>query len=267
MLGQRYADVRIRRLMVGTAFGCTLIALGGSAATDSKGLEIAQKVDKANSGFEGENSEVEMILINAYGDKTVRRMINVIYEVGDDGDKSRIEFLWPADVKGTRMLTWSHKTDDDDQWLYLPAIKRVKRISSRNKSGSFMGSEFSYEDLGSQEVEKFEHTYVGEEEIDGRQVWKTSRKPTDARSGYSKQVVWTDKGYMNPVKIEYYDRKGELLKTSVFNDYKKVDGLWRVGSIDVLNHQTKKRSTLTWKTRELKVDLDEDEFDSDELDS
>ncbi|MEM6731709.1 MAG: outer membrane lipoprotein-sorting protein [Myxococcota bacterium] len=255
---------------LGAAATALLVATvgGGSALADAKkGLEIAKKVDAANAGFEGERSEIEMVLVNAYGDKTVRRMTNVIFEMDEDGDKSRIEFQWPADVKGTRMLTWSHKSDDDDQWMFLPAIKRVKRISSRNKSGSFMGSEFSYEDLGSQEVEKFKHTYVKDEKVNGRDCWVTERVPTDPRSGYSKQIVWNDKGYMNAVKIEYYDRKGELLKTGKFTGYKKVSGLWRAAAIEMTNHQTKKSSTLTWKERTLKVELDEDEFDSDELDS
>ncbi|MEL6546224.1 MAG: outer membrane lipoprotein-sorting protein [Myxococcota bacterium] len=254
-------------MLKNVAVVASVVLLGASSAwADAKGLEIAKKVDKANEGFAGERSEMEMILINAYGDTTTRKMTNVIFEMDGDGDKSKIEFLWPADVKGTRMLTWSHKSDDDDQWLYLPAIKRVKRISSRNKSGSFMGSEFSYEDLGSQEVEKFSHTFVREEKLDGRDCWVNERVPTDARSGYSKQLVWIDKGYMNAAKIEYYDRKGELLKTGTFKDYEKVAGFWRVGEIEMVNHQTKKKSSLAWKKRELKVALEEDNFDSDELD-
>ena len=150
---------------------------------------------------------------------------------------------------------------------FLPAIKRVKRISSNNKSGSFMGSEFSYEDLASQEVEKFTHTFLEEVTENGRKMWKMKRVPVDKRSGYSKQIAWVDQGYMNPVKIEYYDRKEELLKTATFSRYKKHKELWRAGLIEVINHQTKKASRLVWKNRKLGVNLDEDSFDSDELDS
>lgn len=234
-------------------------------ADQAKGLEIARKVDKANEGFEGESSTMEMVLINAHGDKTTRKMRSIVTETDNDGDKSRIEFQWPADVKGTRMLTWTHKKGNDDQWLYLPALKRVKRITSRNKSGSFMGSEFAYEDLGSQEVEKFKHDFLGDAKIDGRDCWKMQRIPVDKKSGYSKQVLWIDKGYMNAVKIEYYDRKGELLKTAEFKGFKKYGKYWRVGRIEMLNHQTRKRSILDWKERKLGVDIDEDDFDSDEL--
>lgn len=248
------------------AFLAMACLLPATANADAKGLEIAKKVDEANEGFGGEVSEMEMVLINAYGDRTTRRMTSTVLEVLGDGDKSKIEFLWPADVKGTRMLTWAHKRDDDDQWLYLPAIKRTKRISSSNKSGSFMGSEFSYEDLGSQEVEKFTHTFLEDTTLGDREVWKMKRVPADARSGYARQLLWIDKQYMNPLKIEYYDRKNELLKTSALSGYERFDRLWRVGKIAMVNHQTKKRSELVWKSRSLHVELDEDDFDSDGLD-
>ena len=134
----------------------TTMVLSGTALADAKkaGLEIALKNDVANQGFKSESSVMEMKLINAYGDVTTRRMLSQVLEGTNEGDLSLATFEWPADVKGTKMLTHTMKSTDDKQWLYLPAIKRVKRISSRNKSGSFMGSEFSYEDLGSQEVEK-----------------------------------------------------------------------------------------------------------------
>jgi hypothetical protein len=92
------------------------------------------------------------VLVNAHGDRTTRKLRSSQIEVAGDGDRSRIEFEWPADVKGTRMLTWTHRKGNDDQWLFLPAINRVKRVSSGNRSGAFMGSEFAYEDLGSQHV-------------------------------------------------------------------------------------------------------------------
>ena len=208
---------------------------------------------------------MEMILINAHGEKTTRKMTSVVTETKSDGDKSKIEFLLPADVKGTRMLTWTHKKENDDQWLFLPALNRVKRITSRNKSGSFMGSEFSYEDLGSQEVEKFTYEFVADEKIANRDTWKMIRIPTDKKSGYSKQHIWIDKGYMAAVKIDYFDRKGKLLKKALFSDYKKYGKFWRAGKIHMDNIQTRKKSELTWSNRKLGTAFDDDQFDSDEL--
>ncbi len=243
--------------------GLSLPAYG--ASPEQRGLELAKKIDKANEGFESEASQVQMDLIDPYGDRIRRTMIIQIIEGDGDGDKSRVEFLTPPDVNGTKLLTWTHKTGDDDQWLYLPAIKRIKRISSRNKSGPFMGSEFSYEDMTSPEVEKYTYRFIEDTELDGRRCWKYERYPVDKRSGYRRQVVWTDKEYMGALKVEYYDRKNELLKTGVFKGYKKYGNQWRAGAVDMLNHQTKKRSILTWTDREIGADLDADDFESDAL--
>ena len=236
-----------------------------SWSSPEKGLEIMKKSDKANEGFLGESSEMHMTLINAHGDKVERKMKSKVKETKADGDKSIITFLWPADVKGTKMLTWTHKNSNDDQWLYLPALKRVKRITSRNKTGSFMGSEFSYEDLGSQEVEKYTYNYVKDSKTKGRKVWIIERVSTDKNSGYSKQVVYLDKEYQNALKIEYFDRKGELLKVADFSDWKKLGKFWRSHKIDMKNKQTKKSSILEWKNRKLNEKFNDREFNKNKL--
>lgn len=242
-----------------------LLPVAHATSPEQQGLEIAKKVDAWNDGYQGESSTMEMVLVNAHGDRTTRKMRSWQIEKEGDGDRSRIEFDWPADVKGTRMLTWSHRRSNDDQWLFLPAINRVKRISSNNKSGSFMGSEFAYEDLGSQEVEKYKHRYLGDETLDGRKTWKLERVPVDEESGYSKHVAWIDQQYMQPLEIEYFDRKGELLKTATFSGYAKFGKWYRPASIVMVNHQTKKESHLTWRERKVGLELREKEFDSDEL--
>jgi len=250
-------------VLAGLLLGLSSMAIASSP--EQKGLELSKKADAANDGYKGETSVMEMVLVNAHGDRTSRKLRSEQIEVSGDGDRSRIEFEWPADVKGTRMLTWTHKTANDDQWLFLPAINRVKRISSGNKSGSFMGSEFAYEDLGSQEVEKYKHKYLADDTLDGRKVWKLERVPVDSESGYSKLVTYLDQEYLNPLKIEYFDRKGELLKTAKFTNYKKHGKYWRAGGISMVNHQTKKESHLTWSERKVGVELRDKQFDSDEL--
>ena len=111
------------------------------------------------------------------------------------------------------MLTFSHKAGDDDQWLYLPAVTRVKRIASANKSGSFMGSEFAYEDIGSQDVEKFTNKYLREETYEGMPCLVMERYPISPYSGYKRELFWIDKAEYRPFKIDYHDRKDSLLKT------------------------------------------------------
>ncbi len=254
------------RVFLSIVLGICLGSVGGAEARDAKkGLEIAKQVDKFNEGFKGENSTMKMKLINAHGQESNREMTSIVKEIKNDGDKSKIEFQKPRDVKGTRMLTWSHRKKDDDQWLYLPALKKIKRITSRNKSGSFMGSEFSFEDLGSQEVDKYKHFFLAEEKLGERVTWKSERIPVDKKSAYSKQIVWVDKEYKAAAKVDYYDRKGTLMKTAVFSDWKKYGKWWRANKIDMKNHLTRKGSVLIWSNRKLGVDQDDDDFDSDEL--
>jgi hypothetical protein len=228
-------------------------------------LEIANKADKVTDGFESSIAKTEMTLINANGQKSVRDLLMKTLE-GEKGDKTLSTFLSPADVKGTKVLGWEHIDRDDDQWLYLPALKRVKRIASRNKSGSFMGSEFSYEDIGNQNPGKY--NFSGEPEVvmlDGLECYKGERIPKDKNSGYTKQITWVDTKDFLIRKIDYYDRKGELLKTATFSGYKKIDGVWRVGKIDMKNHQNDKETILIWKEDKIKAGLRDRDFDKREL--
>ncbi|MGC6418449.1 MAG: outer membrane lipoprotein-sorting protein [Bradymonadia bacterium] len=256
----------MRKTIVVLALGA-LFGNAWSETTDpaAKGLAIAKAADQFNAGFLGESSNMEMVLINAHGDTMTRKMESRVLEGSDDGDKSIITFIWPADVKGTRMLTWSHKVGRDDQWLYLPTLKRVKRISSRNKSGAFMGSEFAYEDLGSQEVEKYTHKWLKDEVVSGRAHQILERIPVDKKSGYSKQIVWLDREYQQATKIDYFDRKGELLKTFTFGGYAQFGKFWRPATIEAVNHQTRKKSRLTWNDRKVGAKQDSTQFTKDSL--
>jgi len=223
-------------------------------------IEIAEKSDKVTDGFESSISQTEMILINASGQKSVRELEMKTLE-GENGDKTISTFLTPADVKGTKTLTHEHLNRDDDQWLYLPALKRVKRIASRNKSGSFMGSEFSYEDIGNQNYKKYTYdNKIEEVDLNGVKCYKGFRIPKDKNSGYTKQVSWVEKDTFLLQKIEYYDRKSELLKTAIFSDYKQIDGVWRVGKIEMKNHQNDKSTILIWKDDKIHAGLTAKEF-------
>ncbi len=133
--------------------------------------------------------------------------------MSDDGDKSLFVFDEPRDVQGTAFLIHAHREDADDQWLYLPALKRVKRISSANRSGSFMGSEFAYEDMTAQEVEKFTYRYLRDEPCGDSTCTVTERFPVDKKSSYRRQLVWRDQDERRIRKVEYYDRKDAHLKT------------------------------------------------------
>ena len=242
-------------------FGQSFSLAYGSSKT--RGWEIAKKLQAANQGFKGESAIMELILIDAHGTRILRKMESRVLEKKDDGDRSLLVFLNPQDVKGTKLLTWIHNKKDDDQWLYLPSLRRVKRISSRNKSSSFMGSEFSYEDLGSQKIEKYTYYLEGEKLLNGEKIWILKRI-SKRKSGYTKQIMHISKKYMNPIKVEYFDRKDMLLKTAIFSGHKQfsVGGkqMYRARSVHMKNIQTGKESIFNWLSRRLGIEHKKSSF-------
>ena len=167
----------------------------------------------------------------------------------------------PRDIKGTGLLSHTKILEPDDQWLYLPALKRVKRISSANKSGPFVGSEFAYEDLLAQEVEKYDYKYLKDEKVNDLDCYSVERIPLYKNSGYTKQVVWWDKAEYRVQKVDFYDRKGSLLKTLTYKGYKKyAEKFWRPDAMTMVNHQNGKRTDLAFSNWELNAGLTESAF-------
>ncbi len=246
---------------------CSMLPLAGNAMTpEEQGLEIAKEVDRRDTGFHDFKATMTMLLRNKHGEESLRHMRTKALEVEDDGDKTLITFDRPRDIKGTALLSYSHKAGADDQWLYLPALKRVKRIASRNKSGPFMGSEFAYEDLSSQEVEKYTYKYIRDEQFNNKNALVQERYPVDPNSGYTRQVVWVDKAEYIPLKIEFYDRKKALLKTLEFKDYKQyLDRYWRASEMFMQNHQTGKSTLLTWEDYKFRAGLKSSNFGKNSL--
>jgi len=233
---------------------------------EEKGLAIAIEGDKRNLGWQDSTADMTMTLRNKQGQESLRVLRVKSLEVPDDGDKSMTIFDEPKDVRGTALLTFSHKTDADDQWLYLPALKRVKRIASRNKSGPFMGSEFAFEDLSSQEVEKYTYKHLRDEACADMQCFVVERIPTDKYSGYTKQIAWIDQAEYRVIKIEFYDRKKTLLKTLDFEGYQQYLGqYWRPDLMKMQNHQTGKSTDLAWSNYVFKSGLDDGDFTKNSL--
>ncbi len=237
------------------------------ATPEQRGLEIATEAERRDSGFHDSTASMKMLLRNKQGQESTRDIRVRTLEQEDDGDKSLTIFDQPADVKGTAFLSFTHKTGPDDQWLYLPALKRVKRISSRNKSGPFMGSEFAYEDISSQELEKYAYKYLRDEVFQGMDCFVIERDPVDEHSGYTRQEVWIDKAEYRPQQIVYYDRKNAKLKTLVFSDYRHyLDRYWRAHVMEMVNHQTGKSTRLTWSDYRFQTGLTERDFNRNNLD-
>ena len=207
-----------------------------------------------------------MILRNKRGDESRRKLRVKTLEKQGDGDMSLTIFDTPRDQKGTALLTHTHKDRSDDQWLYLPALKRVKKIASKNKSGPFVGSEFAFEDMSAQEVEKYKYKWLRDETLEGQECFVIERYPVDKNSGYTRHVAWIDKAEYRTIQVEFYDRKKSLLKTLKMTEYAKFkDKFWQPLNLSMQNHQTGKSTELLMSNVSYQTGLKESDFSKNSL--
>ena len=225
------------------------------------GLQIATESRQNQYGYGNYTASLTMILRNKQGKETSRKVRLKVLEVEGDGDRSLFVFDEPRDVKGTAFLVYAHKFESDEQWLYLPALKRVKRISSSKQSGSFMGSEFAYEDLGAVEVEKYTYKFLRDEPCGDLQCAVLERVPVSDDSGYSRHLVWYDREELRVQQVQYFDRRNAHLKTMTLENYEKyLENYWQASKIMMVNHLTGKSTDMLWSDLEFKTDLDESDF-------
>lgn len=230
---------------------------------EEKGYELSARSDRSDRGFTDSEVKLQMVLRNKAGKETQRSLLLKTLEVPDEktGDKSLIVFNSPADINGTALLSHAKILEPDNQWLFLPALKRTKRISSVNKSGPFVGSEFAFEDFTALELKKYEYKYLRSEEFSGLPCDVVERYPRYEHSGYTRQVSWIDRKVYQVRKVEFYDRKGELLKTLLLEDYKPyASGYWRAHKLSMANHQTGKSTDLLYGEYSFKNGLSENDF-------
>ena len=239
--------------------------LASATFAQDKGIAIAMKVEAADNGWKSSSNKMTMTLTNRHGQKKTRQMHGYSMEVENDGDKSMTIFDTPPDVKGTASMTFTHKSGDDDQWLYLPAIQRVKRISSSSKSGPFMGSEFAFEDLSSQEMEKYSWKYIKDEKKNNVDCHVLERVPKDVKSGYKRHIVWVNKSNYRVEVVDYYDRKNSLLKTLTFSKFHQFGKFWRAGVLEMVNHQNNKRTKLEFTEVKFDIGLTDEDFSQNSL--
>ena len=210
---------------IGAAALLLLTAAAGTWAQMS-GQEIMENVYYRPTGRDVQ-SELTMTLINSRGDQRERQIKQFIKDFGDE-EKKIMFFLSPADVRDTSFMNWSFDQEgrDDDQWIYLPALKRVKRISSDSKSDYFMGSDFTYDDLGDRHPSKDDHRLLREEPLNGESCYVVESVPKDPDYMYSKTVSWIVKDKWIGLKREFYDEDGDLLKVLTVKSYDEIDGYW-----------------------------------------
>ncbi len=240
-----------------------------SGSAEQQGLAIAQELALRNAGYKDFAGKVDMVLRDRGGSEAKRSFSVKILEKpeADAGDWSLVVFDAPADVKGTAVLSHPKRGADDDQWLYLPSARRVKRIAAANRTGSFAGSEFSFEDLAASDASKFEWKLLGQSACGALRCFDVQATAKEAASGYARRILHIDVTELRVQAVEYFDRKNSLLKTLTYGDFTKLGNrYWRARSWSMQNAQTGKSTVIKFATMALGNGLTSGDFSPSKLD-
>ena len=237
-----------------------------SSNSSERGFEIAQEATIRDSGFHNYTVEADMTLKSPAGSSGKREFVMHTLEVDNDGDKRLVIFSEPRDLDGFVSLTYAHGVKPDEQWIYLPALRRSKRLAARDKTGAFAGSEFSFEDVATFELDKYDYRYIEDQPCGSNNEFEcfvVDNIPRYQYSGYSNLLEWTDKEIYHPRKIIYYDKAGRELKILEFHDYKQYEGkYWRPERVVMTNTQTGAVSEIAWSNYQFGTDLKDSDFAS-----
>lgn len=252
---------------VAFAAAMSVIIVSVAQADPAKGKEIAARYDQIDNGFGDHVAAATMVLKNSGGQSSKRELTVLTLERGGSevGDKTISVFQSPKDVKGTAVLSHAKLTANDDQWIYLPAAKRVKRISSSNKSGPFVGSEFAYEDITGQELGKYSYNWLKTDKCGSATCDVVERIPLYKNSGYSKQQVWFNQGNAMIMRIDFFNRSGDLAKRLSFSKYKNVSSYLRPHLMRMENLRNGKSTDLVFSNYKFKTGLSASDFKSGSL--
>jgi len=251
------------------AVGMILLTFASAHASEGEkpdGAELARQSDQAQRS-DSEHNVMTMTLENSRGQQRVRTIEGYSKELDDNEEHRFVKFLKPSDVKDTTLLTYDYREDDDDIWLYLPALKKVKRILSSNKTDYFMGSDFSYWDMENLDLANWEYRVTGDETLEGVDCWILEATPLNEdereESGYDKTVSWIGKADMLPRRVDYHDTKGRHAKRLTTGDIRPTsadDPRPRAHRLTMENYITKHKTVLVMDTLELDVTVDEEIF-------
>lgn len=252
----------MRNLQIETTIIASIIAMGfypELTAQSLSGKQIIEKVYNRPAG-EDQTSDLTMTLINKSGDQRVRKIKQFTKDLGDV-EKSIMFFLSPADVKNTSFMNWTYDSDQgDDQWIYLPALKKTKRISSDSKSDYFMGSDFTYDDLGDRKLDDDTHKLLRDETMDGKECYVVESVSKDEDYMYSKTLVWIDKSNYVGVKKEFYDEDEELLKILTIKEVAKISDIWVIKNSEMKNVQKNHRTTIILSSIQINTGMSDSKF-------
>lgn len=215
-----------------------------------KGLALARETDYRDSGF-GDIVATGKIVNQSEGGGSNHRVFEMVtVEMDDDGDRRFVNVTAPASMKGTMFLSHAHALEADDVWVLLPRSSRLRRISAQDKTGRFLNSELTLEDISPWQVEKYSYRYIGKESCGAggdESCHLIENTPAYKHSGYSRQLEWLDTEIYQPRRIEYYDANNKLLKVLEFSEYNQFAGKhWRPMYMKMSNVKTQAESEIFW---------------------
>ena len=246
-------------------FLCWGIAFVSSEVqAEMTGRQILEKVEQLHS-VQDEETIVEMHLIDRRGNIKKSKVRNLFMKTGGKSVKTMTIFLEPRIVRGTGLLTWTHKDKEDDQWLYLPSAEKEKRISSLGKKNKFMGSDFTYEDNRPENLDTHTYTVTGSENVAGHDCYIIEALPETKKekkeSGYSKRKIWIRKDIFLPVKVEYYNKRGKLIKYLAGEKPEKVtETAWRSTKVTMKDVKKKHETIMFLQVQGINRGLEESLF-------
>lgn len=237
-----------------------IISVGLTTSAQS-GRKIMQMAADRPDG-DSRKSIMKMELVNKRGSVRERKMLSYSKDYGKD-KKTIMFFEAPADVKGTGFLTWDYNDDskDDDRWLYLPAMKKTRRISGTSaKKEYFMGSDFTYDDLGNRDIDADTHTLLSEEELNGIPCWVIESIPKNQNEVYSKKRAWVMKENYIGLRVEFYDKQNTLMKELMVDEVQQIDGFWTIVSMKMINHQRNHKTIIRFESMQYDILIDDNLF-------
>ncbi len=227
---------------------------------EEKGRAIAVEMRKRSSNYHDLEANIKIQIVENPTRIKKRQLITKILEGKDLGDKTLNTFVSPPDQKGVALLTHSHKSKNNEQWLYLPAIKRVKKIAYQTQTSPFMGTEFTYEDIAPVEIEKYTYQFIQERKVGEELIFFVEQVPLEPGSGYSKQIQWIDQEFRLR-KVEFYNKENILFKTMTLSGYQYINNLfWHPQFMIMTNHSSGFKTVLQWQNYKINTGLKDFDF-------
>lgn len=250
-----------------TPFTGVLILLASLCANaDSEGARIANSAYQSARGWKDYSVNLQMDIRLSDG-RTASKFLKLKNLSGkNDDDKSLVVFNKPMDIKGTALLTHSFSDKANDQWLYLPDLRRAKRIVSKDRNQSFMGSEFTYDDMSFNDIKKFDYKFLRKEKCGSSECFVVEQTPRDKDHTYSKILVWYDTEAYRALKSHFFDKTGQLFKEMEKKGYKKyLNKVWFASEMTMSNVLTKNSTLIKFEEFKFNVGLNEKEFTPEQL--